>query len=270
MAWRLATSLERLRAQLDETAPGRSRNSDGSIGDTAHQARKSDHNPDGGGVVRAIDVTHDPAGGLSAEDLAECLRAARDSRVKYVIWNRRMFSSYGNSRRQAWQWGEYTGSNPHSSHIHISILPDQSADGDGADWAVRPGGTAGGPTAPTSGSAGSSEAGGETGTGGGGTAGTGSQTTVELGSLVLPRLDLRTAESTTVQVAGVKQLQALLLASGHGPGGLCGKDGRPDGAAGPGTKKALGDFQVATRTGRSDGSADYLVGAKTWQALFGG
>ena len=162
------------------------------------------------------------------------------------------------------------GSNPHSSHIHISILPDQSADGDGADWAVRPGGTAGGRRRRPRAAPAVRRRAARPGTGGGGAAGTGSQTAVELGSLVLPRLDLRTAESSTVQVAGVKQLQALLLASGHGPGGLCGKDGRPDGAAGPGTKKALGDFQVATpdrpqrRVGRLPRRRE------AWQALFGG
>ena len=59
MAWRLARSLETLRAQINALSPNRSKASDGTIGDAAHSARTSDHNPDGGGVVRALDLTHD-------------------------------------------------------------------------------------------------------------------------------------------------------------------------------------------------------------------
>ena len=51
MSWKLAPSLSHLFDQLNQTAPGRSRVSDGSVGDLAHQERKSDHNPDAGGLV---------------------------------------------------------------------------------------------------------------------------------------------------------------------------------------------------------------------------
>ncbi|MEO6089551.1 MAG: hypothetical protein ABIQ18_41235, partial [Umezawaea sp.] len=64
MDWRVANSLQTLLAQLNAAAPGRSKVSDGSIGDPNHQAEGSgsDHNPDAAGVVCARDFTHDPAG----------------------------------------------------------------------------------------------------------------------------------------------------------------------------------------------------------------
>lgn len=119
--WRLAKSLEVLRAQINSAAPKRSREWDGSIGDTAHSARASDHNPDDDGVVNAIDITNDPKGGCSAEQIAESLRAAKDERVKYVIWNHRMFRSYPKPGIPAWSWAQYTGASPHDHHVHVSV-----------------------------------------------------------------------------------------------------------------------------------------------------
>lgn len=125
-----------MREQVNAAAPHRSKASDGSIGDTAHQARRSDHNPDARGVVRAIDITDDPAGGFDAESFSESLRASHDHRIKYVIWNGRMFSSYGNTKRSAWAWGAYSGSNQHTHHIHISIQSSDSADADTSNWTI--------------------------------------------------------------------------------------------------------------------------------------
>jgi hypothetical protein len=263
MAWRLARSLQQLRDQVDQAAPNRSRRSDGTIGDTAHQSRKSDHNPDDSGVVRAIDITDDPAGGLSCEALAESIRGARDRRVKYVIWNHRMFSSYGTSRRQAWQWGEYTGANPHSHHIHVSILPDAAADSDTADWVLArgsSGGTAG--RTPTKGSKDTVPK------------HTVPKTTTKTAptedlAAMMPKLDLRQADITPCKDAGVRQLQGLLLAAGYGPDGLIDDGGHPDGSAGSGTRAVLGVFQTRTGTGNKDGSPDYIVGEGTWKALLG-
>jgi hypothetical protein len=263
MSWRLARSLEQLRDQLDRAAPNRSRRSDGTIGDTAHQTRKSDHNPDDGGVVRAIDITDDPAGGLSCEALAEALRGARDGRVKYVIWNHRMFSSYGNSKRQAWQWGEYTGANPHAHHIHISILPDAAADTDTGDWSVAGGSST---TTPSGQPQAAGDATPKAATPKAAT--TETPSTKDLAAM-MPKLDLREAATTPVKGEGVRQLQGLLLAAGYGPDGLIGEDGRPDGSAGSGTRTVVGEFQTKTGTGKKDGSPDYVVGEATWKALLG-
>src|SRR4051794_9209283 len=60
MAFRLAKALETLRSQVNAAHPTRRKASDGWIGDTAHSARKSDHNPNSAGVVCALDMTHDP------------------------------------------------------------------------------------------------------------------------------------------------------------------------------------------------------------------
>ena len=66
MAWRLARSLDTFGMQMDALWPNRSKVSDGTIGDTAHSHRKSDHNPNSAGVVTARDVTHDPASGATS------------------------------------------------------------------------------------------------------------------------------------------------------------------------------------------------------------
>ncbi|MQB02542.1 MAG: hypothetical protein GEU78_20460, partial [Actinobacteria bacterium] len=80
MAWRVARSLLTLRDQVDAAAPNRSKRSDGTIGDAAHASRSSDHNPwvkDGAtGVVTAIDLTHDPAGGANMHTISEALRTS--------------------------------------------------------------------------------------------------------------------------------------------------------------------------------------------------
>lgn len=133
MAWRLARSLEKLRSQINALSPNRSKASDGTVGDTAHSARKSDHNPDAGGVVRAMDITHDPAHGIDSEKLANAVLASRDQRVKYVISNRKIAS--GAAGPQPWKWRPYKGSNPHNKHVHVSVVAGAKGD-DGSAWAI--------------------------------------------------------------------------------------------------------------------------------------
>lgn len=145
MTWRLAGSLVTLRNEINAAYPGRSKVSDGSIGDTSHSARVSDHNPDAGGVVRAIDVTQDdpfdtptPADDV-AEAVAEFLRQKKDPRIKYVIWRGRMFSSYRTSKYAAWTWRPYSGPNGHFHHVHISVTPGGEGDSGKAWGFTRPG-----------------------------------------------------------------------------------------------------------------------------------
>lgn len=104
MSWFLAPSLRALFAEVNQVAPGRNKRSDGSVGDTSHQARLSDHNPDNtaGGVVRAIDLTHDPGGGCDCNQLVTRVREGRDPRVAYVIWNRRIMSGQGGPGPWIW------------------------------------------------------------------------------------------------------------------------------------------------------------------------
>ncbi len=130
MAWRLVKSLEKYREQINTLAPGRSKASDGSIGDAAHAAGSSDHNPESDGTVDAIDVTHDPAHGADMHQYAEALRASRDSRIKYVIFDRRIFSS----TTSPWAWRPYSGPSPHEEHMHISV--NDSNQDDTRPWAM--------------------------------------------------------------------------------------------------------------------------------------
>lgn len=137
MSWRLAKSLEELRAEINSKWPNRDKSSDGSVGDLSHQARKSDHNPNSAGVVRAIDVDAD---GIRAAWLAEHVRqrgSAGDDRLTpggYVIFNRRIASDVAD-----WTWRTYTGSNPHQAHVHISCTTSASNYDDSGDWGVRTG-----------------------------------------------------------------------------------------------------------------------------------
>lgn len=117
MGWRVAKSLEVLLAEINAAAPKRSKASDGSIGDAPHQSSSSDHNPNDADVVCARDFTHDPGGGADMHRFAEHLRKRNHPAVKYVIWNRRIWSKSRNSEG----WRSYSGSNPHNKHMHVSV-----------------------------------------------------------------------------------------------------------------------------------------------------
>jgi len=119
----LSKSGETLRNQINLAFPDRDKRSDGWIGDARHSATKSDHNPDklSGGVVRALDVDCNLGGPANnAFYLADQLRtlAKKDKRISYIIFNYKIAS-----RISLWKWRKYRGSNPHTSHVHISFTP---------------------------------------------------------------------------------------------------------------------------------------------------
>lgn len=126
---RLAKALVVLRDQINALAPNRSKASDGWLGDSAHAARKSEHNPNAAGVVRAIDVTHDPRNGVDAGKIADILRRSGDPRIYYVISNRRIANSGA-------AWRKYTGSNPHDHHFHVSVSADPKLYDSTKPWAL--------------------------------------------------------------------------------------------------------------------------------------
>ena len=136
-SWRVARSLDVLLRQVNVTAPSRSKQSDGAIGDAAHATRNSDHNPwvrdHGIGVVTARDFTHDPAGGCDAGILAQSLVGSRDPRIKYVIWNRQIASA----AMASWTWRPYNGVNPHDHHVHVSVVSEKHLFDDEGPWTIR-------------------------------------------------------------------------------------------------------------------------------------
>jgi lysozyme family protein len=138
--WRVAAALKQLRAQADAAFPHRDKANDGTIGDAAHQSRASDHNPwvtDGGsGVVTAIDITNDPGHGCAAERIVEALRASRDRRIKYLIWNRRIANASAIGAVAPWTWRAYTGPSPHDHHFHLSVKADKALYDDDTPWSI--------------------------------------------------------------------------------------------------------------------------------------
>lgn len=112
---RLANALVKLREQVNANWPNRSKVSDGWIGDAAHAAVASDHNPNAQGVVTALDITHHP-GYFDAHALADRLISNRHPNLKYIISNGRIAGDW-----TGWTWRPYNGSNPHNKHIHVSV-----------------------------------------------------------------------------------------------------------------------------------------------------
>lgn len=111
----LAPCLDQLRDEIDSRWPHRSKSSDGWIGNAAHAARKSDHNPDRHGVVHAIDVTTPQT--RSGRRMGRVIKRAviADERAWYVIWRGHIYSkTYG------WKRQSYSGPSAHFDHLHIS------------------------------------------------------------------------------------------------------------------------------------------------------
>ena len=101
------------------------------MGDAAHVARcEADPARCEGHVLgNAFDVTHDPANGPDGEQIASM--AQGDPRTAYVIWNRRIWSR----KRESEGWREYTGPNPHTKHVHVSIVPEKRDSAGPWPWA---------------------------------------------------------------------------------------------------------------------------------------
>lgn len=139
--WRNCLASVTLINEINQKWPNRDKASDGTIGDAAHAARTSDHNPwvvvvEAGrevGVVRARDIDRD---GVPMAELMEDLRRraeAGDPRLAgggYLIYNRRI------SSKDFKTWRTYTGSNPHTSHGHISFSLNRAGYDSTAPWGI--------------------------------------------------------------------------------------------------------------------------------------
>lgn len=137
----------RLRGQVNELNPNRDKSSDGWIGDPAHADTVSDHNADETGKVpvrdadrvdevHAIDIDEtgpwpvDATGRrwsvmVMVRQLVEDCRAGRERRIRYIIYERTIWSA-------SWSWTAraYTGANPHDKHAHVSFSYDSAHEAD--------------------------------------------------------------------------------------------------------------------------------------------
>lgn len=131
MQTKLSKAAIQLREQFDDCYPDRNRASDGWLGDARHSNKKSDHNPDADGWVRAIDVTAD----LGANDdemhnVVDQLRRFGRKRLAYIIFDGKIASP-----KSLWKWRTYKGINPHRKHAHFSFK--KSADNNRDFWNVE-------------------------------------------------------------------------------------------------------------------------------------
>lgn len=115
----LNKALTNFRDAVNKAYPNRDKGSDGWIGDAAHQATNSDHNPDPDGSVDAwdMDVELNGAGKPYEADVQKVINAAlKHESIQYVIYNRRITS-------RTWGlgiWRAYDGPSPHQEHVHFN------------------------------------------------------------------------------------------------------------------------------------------------------
>jgi hypothetical protein len=109
--------------QATAISPSRKKASDGLLPSKAHisQSPNSDHN-----TGLAVDLTDDPKNGIDCTDIFQKLK--EDKRVNYLIFKGKIWSV----ERAAEGDRDYSGSNPHNKHLHISI--NASMGNDTSPW----------------------------------------------------------------------------------------------------------------------------------------
>src|SRR3954470_15957939 len=129
--WALTKGLQNLRSQFNARWPNRDHTSDGTIGDSAHQAETSGHNPDDTSGSRAAwtgDPDSDPEvrawdadsdfrePGASAQEVVDHMRhlPGLSSVIRYIIYNRKMYHA-----RDGFAATAYSGASAHTEHIHF-------------------------------------------------------------------------------------------------------------------------------------------------------
>lgn len=145
--WFVVPCLQEGIDQCNEAFPTREKGAEGTKGDSAHASGSSSHNPDktgnaeykdgdGNDEVRAWDCDKDLNGpvGVTAEVVVQHIltkaRAGQMPWLRYVIYQRRIWHKRDNFVTRA-----YTGSNPHTDHIHYNSDFSNYADTvTGTDW----------------------------------------------------------------------------------------------------------------------------------------
>lgn len=134
VAIRVAPSCLAVLQEANRLFPNRSKASDGTVGDARHRASISDHNPTAEGWVTAVDLTHDPAHGCDAHQWVRDVANRRDPRVKYLISQGQICSSYAARGFLPWTWRPYSGSNRHDRHAHVSVHDTPTSRNDTSSW----------------------------------------------------------------------------------------------------------------------------------------
>lgn len=136
----LTLGLQNLRRQVNDAFPARDKASDGWIGDAAHQAETSGHNPDDTAgsrpawngdpdalpEVRAWDMDSDLGQpGVDAQDVVDHIRRlpGLTGVLRYMIFNHRMYHE-----RDGFAPTAYDGASGHEEHIHFEGAWAQAAD----------------------------------------------------------------------------------------------------------------------------------------------
>lgn len=138
-AWRLNDALTRWRAAVDVRYPDRDKATDGTIGDPAHAARDSDHNPDPDGTVDAwdMDVDLNGAGKPYAADV-EMLKRVFQAHPASRYWIHDDEIAHRNS---GWVRRPYDPDNPdrnkHRKHVHWNS--NQATETSTAPWIIPEG-----------------------------------------------------------------------------------------------------------------------------------
>lgn len=144
--WITVPCLLALRNEFNKINPSRDKGADGTIGDTAHTSA-SDHTPDEDGEVlrdhdadtknevHALDIDStgpwpgESFGALVAEvvagERAKWLSATDRCRLKYVIFNRKIYSQSTDFAAR-----DYAGSDPHTNHAHFSARYETACEND--------------------------------------------------------------------------------------------------------------------------------------------
>ena len=120
----IAPAIWRLREQVNAAYPNRSKVSDGIWPSAAHTAANPNSDHEAG---NALDITADLGDGQRVKALYELLKG--DRRLSYLIHDGLIWSAERGERA-------YTGSNPHRTHMHVSVK--ESRRDDASYWRVHP------------------------------------------------------------------------------------------------------------------------------------
>lgn len=120
----IAPAISILRVQVNEMFPHRSKKSDGIWPSATHTKANPNSDHEAG---NAFDITADLGDGHKVQELVDILVAQKDSRLSYVIHNGHIWSRTYDFKKRT-----YTGSNPHKTHAHISVIEKKR--GSSREW----------------------------------------------------------------------------------------------------------------------------------------